>query len=33
LIEVNSGDETTIIHATGGGAYKYQDLFEKEFDG
>jgi pantothenate kinase len=22
-----------IIHATGGGAYKYADLFEKEFEG
>lgn len=31
----NSPDEgkSAILHATGGGAYKYQDLFEKEFDG
>lgn len=25
--------EETLIHATGGGAYKYSDLFEKSFDG
>jgi pantothenate kinase len=24
-------EETQFIHATGGGAYKYNDLFEKEF--
>ena len=28
-----AGEEQAVIHATGGGAYKYSDLFEKEFDG
>jgi pantothenate kinase len=26
-------DDDTVIHATGGGAYKYADLFTKSFDG
>ena len=26
-------DGKTIIHATGGGAYKYHDLFQSEFEG
>lgn len=25
--------QSSILHATGGGAYKYHDLFEKEFKG
>ena len=29
----NISDNNAIIHATGGGAYKYADLFEKEFEG
>ena len=32
LINVNL-PQNTILHATGGGAYKYADLFEKEFEG
>ena len=26
-------DEETLIHATGGGAYKYSELLEQSFDG
>lgn len=26
-------EDSTVIHATGGGAYKYADLLEKSFDG
>ena len=31
--EVPVGHGQAIIHATGGGAYKYADLFEREFEG
>jgi len=30
---IDLDQEETIIHATGGGAYKYADFFEKEFQG
>jgi pantothenate kinase len=33
LLEAFPGGEKTVIHATGGGAYKYHELFQKEFDG
>jgi len=33
LLEIGDQDGETILHATGGGAYKYADLFEKEFKG
>ena len=33
LLHELPGGEKTVIHATGGGAYKYHELFEKEFSG
>jgi len=33
LLEPESGIDESVIHATGGGAYKYHDLFQKEFEG
>ena len=31
--ELIDDSDKTVIHATGGGAFKYADLFEKSFDG
>jgi pantothenate kinase len=31
MIEEYPGGDKTVIHATGGGAYKYHELFLKEF--